>query len=139
MTKHVGEWASVIIVDTAPEPSSFTTQQVLSGVNYQLLLFQAGTYYVRPVNFIATLNQWVTASGNATSFVKIGGGPGPTVPNLSGTGPPIQFGYMCSNTLSFDTPFTTSISGIDNWSITINGDVIPVLPSSWGSIKNTYR
>lgn len=117
-----------------------TVQAAFPGgaVEYNLVLFQNNTFYLgfgadtfagpwahfsgsslTPSSFISsftTTNQF----GNP-QFVSFG--PGPALPDFSKTGAPIQFGYASLNN-SLGGPVLTDISGIDNWSVTVN-QVIP--------------
>jgi len=98
-------------------------------VVYSILLFQNGTYYSPPGGF-NNLNQssWTNFSHTgltASDFDRdFDGftlpGLGPTNPNFSSTGGPIEFGFASGNTPLASPALTTTSSGIDNLSITLN-------------------
>jgi hypothetical protein len=101
--------------------------QSAGGVAYSILIFQAGTYYYRlPNDGIAgptTSNTWTTFSGSnltAASFTKLVG-PSPNVnPDFSCKGSKIVFGYVTRNSNPNSGNTDQTISGIDNWKVSID-------------------
>jgi hypothetical protein len=103
-------------------------------VVYSPLLFQNGTYYT---GVFDNVNQsvWTNFAHNgltASDFVRdFDGltlpGSGPAIPDFSSTGGPIEFGFATGNTAPCFIPCSTTISGIDNLSFTLN-TVQPTIP-----------
>lgn len=107
---------------------------------YLLLLQQNGSYYTGTYN-LTTLNEWVHFQNNgltAAQFTKIGSfGTGGANPDFT-FGGPISFGFATSTGSGSSGPSNT-VSGIDNWSVTVFPCATPVNRTSWGTVKNTYR
>ena len=109
----------------------------LGGVRYSPLIFQNNTYYWIPLGDDIRSASWSPFSRtNLTeaSFTKFEGPSDRTTPDFSCHGPKMQFGYLTRNHLPGDTTITTE-SGIDNWTIKIDGvercDVQMSCPSPW--------
>jgi len=87
-------------------------------VGYRLLIYQNDSYY--QAGYVTTTYNWVNhvfSNLQAADFYLVSGIGAPH-PDFSASRPPIQFGYVGTNS----TPGyqTTTKSGIDNWSVTIN-------------------
>jgi len=99
-------------------------------VDYRGLIFQNDSYYIGGYASILAA-KWESHSftdlvaSDFTLFV----GTGPSIPDFSTTGSPLQFGYVASNGTSLSRPTSTQ-SGIDNWSVSIQ-------PYDIGSIAGT--
>jgi len=105
---------------TGPSPSN--------AVGYGALIEQGGQYYRAPA--VATVtNSWVhfAFSTTAASFNSPIGHP-----DFSATGAPITLGYYTANGTGHASA-TTTISGIDNWSATINPAAVPE-PATWAML-----
>ena len=84
------------------------------------LLVQDGNHYITGTSE-SNINDsnWTNHARSGldpSAFVRIFG-PGPARPDFSPSGAPLSFGYATSNTST--GPTLTTVSGIDNWSVTI--------------------
>jgi len=92
-------------------------------VAYALMIKQEDSYYSGPVvltTITPEIEIWVnhTFSGLISlDFYRVSG-PGPDHPNFTASGSVIQVGYRAGNSTAGGA--TTTISGIDNWSVTLN-------------------
>jgi uncharacterized protein (TIGR03437 family) len=110
--------------------NEFQPQDPSRSVAYAPLLLQNDTYYAAlPYDgaFYPNWRRLSRANLIASDFVNVGGlglvntiGPGPTNPDFSCNGAPIQFGYITANSTSQTDLMSdvTSQSGIDNWMVT---------------------
>src|SRR6185436_3852425 len=93
------------------------------GVGYSVLLSQNGTYYVHGLDDAVNPPFWTHVSHTGVSAFELwdtrGNG---THPDFSGTAAAIRFGYYTGNVAEL---FHESLSGIDNWSVTVNSGVEP--------------
>jgi hypothetical protein len=107
-----------------------------------IALRQNGIVYYGP-GFLnpTTFSVWATTTQTglvATDFDAIA--PGLQTPNFTGSGGPIEFGFSRSNSTSTGGPGSTTIGGIDNWTVTLNTEQpVPTALSTWGKIKSLYR
>jgi len=95
-----------------------------------LVLLQSGSYYFRFTNDPTNTLGWVGHSyiGLLASDFSLLSGTGPTLPNFSASGGTIQFGYIDASGSVY--PGTISIiSGLDNYSVSINA--VPVPAAFW--------
>ena len=94
-----------------------------AGVAYSLLIFQDGTYY-RNASRDLVLANGLAGFGMvgiaAADFVRVGD-TGPSQPDFSPSGSPIQFGYMSRNSHT-GSGTAQRESGIDNWLVTIHSN-----------------
>jgi hypothetical protein len=97
-----------------------------NAVGYSPILFQSGNFYIG-TEVVTVSPTWVSfslADLTATEFHLLNGS---SNPNFTISGAPITFGFVSLNGTCCDAP-TTTISGLDNWSVTVN---TTPLPSAW--------
>jgi hypothetical protein len=99
-----------------------------NAVGYAPILYQSGNFYIG-TEVVTVSPTWVSFSLSdltATSFILLNGS---SNPNFTISGAPITFGFGSLNGTCCDAP-TTTISGLDNWSVTVDTATTP-LPSTW--------
>ena len=96
-----------------------------NAVSYRLLLLQDGIFYTTFVSELIQQNNWISFGQNGLLTSDFGGGG----PDFSASGSAIQFGYRSGNGTSGSHSLTT-VSGIDNWSVTVNSASPVPEPSS---------
>jgi hypothetical protein len=102
-------------------------------VAYGGLILQNNSYYsggYTTTSTVPTTNVWESNSIEdlfASDFSLVMGA-GPAQPDFSSSGSIIQFGYFSGNS-TFPATQTTTLSGIDNWSTTINPSIVPIPPA----------
>jgi hypothetical protein len=96
-----------------------------------------GTLFLNPTTF----NVWATTTQTglvAASFDAAA--PGVQNPDFTGSGGPIEFGFVRANSTSVGGAGGTTVGGIDNWSVTVNYEVpVATSQSTWGKVKALYR
>lgn len=107
-----------------------------------LALRQGGVIYYGPL-FVnpTTLNVWATTTQpglTAANFDALA--PGLQTPNFTSLGGPIEFGFARANSTSTGGPGSTTVGGIDSWTVTLTvEEPVAVRRSTWGEIKALYR
>jgi hypothetical protein len=110
---------AITSIDLAFSANAFSVGNSGS-IGYGALLLQNGSYYSAGF-FNVILNSWtpfLLPNLTASSFGLVSGG-GPGNPNFSAAGAPITFGYFTSNGTGLGGSQTSTLSGIDNYSLTV--------------------
>jgi hypothetical protein len=105
---------------------------------YGLLIYQNGSYYMTGTG-VVPMGGWIHVEETvaASGFSRIAGS-GPTLPNFSSTGAPMQFGFRNSSGPRFCDSATID-TGIDNWRMVIDGNcVTSIQEATWSALKNRY-
>lgn len=98
---------------------SFELKSIDSGAAYLAYLTQNGRHYRTGIAVPSDREHWTRYESvplYAECFAVMGDGP--FHPDFSASGGPITFGYCTGNTS--DSAFGSTVSGLDNWSVTIN-------------------
>ncbi len=112
----------ICAIDFAPALIHFTGMSVGGAVEYRLALRQSGaTYGGPPINVFDTgWASFVQPNLHSEDFTLYAGA-GPSHPDFSCNGGPIEFGFLTGN--SAGSGPITKVSGIDNWLVTVHLDV----------------
>lgn len=107
-----------------------------------LALRQGGVVYYGPL-FLnpTTFNVWATTTQTALLASSFDATPaGVQNPDFSGSGGVIEFGFVRANSTSVGGSGSTTVGGIDNYSVTLTtAEPVATQPTTWGKMKALYR
>jgi len=115
---HAPSTTPICSIDFAPALHHFTALSVGGAVEYRLALLQNGATYGGPPLDVFD-NGWASylqADLHSEDF-QLFAGTGPSHPDFSCTGDPIEFGFLTSS--SGGVVPVTKVSGFDNWLVTV--------------------
>jgi len=129
----------ICMIDFAASLVHLTGTSVGGAVSYRLGALQGGAYYSGPtIDVFSDLwASYIQPGLRAVDFSLVAGS-GPSRPDFSCTGAPIQFGFLSANSAN-GGPFTKD-SGIDDWTVTLHILTTTYTdgtftPSDWTSTK----